>query len=78
MNLKLDTLLSGLSCLVTVTAVALITIPIIECYYFFIAGCLVQITLFTRQRNWPLLAQMSILLVFNLWGFYNWTIKGIG
>lgn len=76
--MTLNTILSTLSCIITITAVFLITIPLIECYYFFIAGCLIQMILFMRQKNWPLFTQMFVLLMFNFWGLYNWTNKGIG
>ena len=62
----------------TVVAMYLIGKPSIRCYVFFVLSQILQVYIFYETKQWFLILQMFMLIVFNGINYVRWKRKGVG
>ena len=67
-----------LSFILTVIGLCLLGAPSKYCYPVFAVSVTIQGYVFWKTKQWFLIAQMSVLLAFNVINYIRWTNAGIG
>lgn len=76
--MKLLSVLGFLSFILTILALWLMGVPSRWCFITFIVSILAQAYIFLKTKQWWLLSQMAVLMVFNIVNYFRWLAGGIG
>ena len=66
------------SFVLTVIALYLLSLPNIHTFTVFAISMFVQMVIFYKTKQPFLFAQMVVILFFNVYNYWQWTIKGVG
>ena len=78
MKMDLNNWLGLISFVLTIVALWLLGIPNKWCYSFFTVSMIIQGVIFHRTKQWWLMVQMAVLIIFNVINYLRWTSQGIG
>ncbi len=70
--------LEVVSFILTIIALYLLSLPNIHTFTVFGVSMLVQMKIFYRTKQPFLFMQMVVILFFNVYNYWSWTVKGIG
>lgn len=71
-------ILGGLSFVLTIAALHLLGKPSRWCFPIFIVSIVAQVVIFYFTKQWFLLAQMGVLLFYNIRNWICWKKEGVG
>jgi hypothetical protein len=66
------------SFLLTILALYLLSLPNIHTFTIFAISMFVQMVIFYKTKQPFLFAQMVVILFFNVYNYWSWSIQGIG
>jgi len=66
------------SFILTIIALYLLSLPNVIAFIIFPISLIVQMIIFWKMKQIFLFYQMIVLLLFNIYNFYSWTLKGVG
>lgn len=78
MKMDLNNWLGLISFILTIIALWLLGMPNKWCYGFFTVSMIIQGIVFHRTKQWWLMVQMVVLIIFNVINYLRWTSQGIG
>ena len=78
MKMDLNNWLGLISFVLTIVALCFLGIPNKWCYGFFTVSMIIQGIVFHRTKQWWLMVQMAVLIIFNVINYIRWTSQGIG
>lgn len=70
--------LGFISFIATIIALYLLGVPNRLCFVAFTVSMTIQGVIFYRTKQWWLIAQMVLLIFFNLVNWIRWTSQGVG
>lgn len=77
-KIDINNTLGFLSFLMSIVALYLLGVPDKICFIIFSLSFVLQGVVFYRTKQWFLILQMILLLVFNIINYFKWIEKGIG
>ena len=76
--MDLLSILGLISFLLTIVALHLLGAPNRWCFPVFIVSIVAQVIIFYSAKQWFLLAQMGVLLAYNIRNWISWKKQGVG
>lgn len=66
------------SFILTIVALYLLSLPNIHTFTVFAVSMVIQMRIFYKTKQLFLFMQMVVILFFNVYNYWSWTVQGIG